>query len=529
MMEREHWRTRIGLILAMAGNAIGLGNFLRFPTQVAQNGGGAYIIPYFVSLLLLGVPLMWLEWAMGRYGGKRGFGSPTGIFYLIRSKAISLYIGAVGIFVSFTITVYYSYIESWTLSYAILSLLGKLPRPPDTFTSAEEFTRPFGEFLIANIGETNIREFCVINTFCLKLYSPSLIFYLVFVLVFLLNLYVLARGISEGIEKFAIFAMPLLFVMGLLLMIRVFFIDSPHGISTEEALGFLWEPRFEGLKSADIWLKAAGQVFFTLSIGISIIMTYASYVERGKDIALSGLTTTMLNEFAEIVLGSSISLVAAVLFFGAAGAEDIAKGGAFRLGFASMPAIFSEIGGGRFFGTIWFLLLFFAGITSSIALSSPFISFLEDEVGLERRKAVIYAGAIWFLMSNVVIFLKGAIDEMDFWAGTFGLILFAFVEILYGCWFLGEKKIYDELMEGGIIKVPKFFLFIMKYVSPIFIFGIFIFWIYENYIVGKRPPSDANTIITRLVMILFLLLTIFLIKRYSEKRIKLQGMSQRSE
>lgn len=518
-MVRDHWRTKIGLILAMAGNAIGLGNFMRFPTQVAQNGGGAYIIPYFVSLLLLGIPLMWLEWSLGRYGGKRGFGSPTGIFYSIRPKVISLYLGILGVFISFTITIYYTYIESWTLSYTILSMLGKLPSPPAVFTTPEEFTKPFSEFLIRNIGEMNVRNICVLADICLKVYSPSLLFYLTFVVTFLINILVLIRGISGGIERFAIFAMPLLFLAGIVLLVRVFLIGSPHGITTEEALGFIWEPNLQGLKSAEIWLKAAGQVFFTLSIGISIIMTYASYVERGKDIALSGLTTAMFNELAEVVIGGSISIVAAVIFFGPSGAEDIAKGGAFRLGFASMPAIFSEIEGGRFFGTMWFVLLFIAGVTSSVALASPLISFLEDEIGMDRKRAVTYVALLWFPLSHVVIFLKGAIDEMDFWAGTFGLIVFAFIEIVYGCWILGEKKIYDEISEGALIKVPRIAILIMKYISPIYILGIFSFWVYESYIVGKRPPADVNTLIVRLLMISFFIFLVFLSRKYAAKRL----------
>lgn len=512
-MTREHWKTRIGLILAMAGNAIGLGNFLRFPTQAAQNGGGAYIVPYFVSLLLLGIPLMWLEWAMGRHGGKYGFGSSTGIFYSIKPKMVSLYVGILGIFVSFIITVYYAYIESWTLSYAILSFLNKFPSAPDVFSSPEDFTKPFNDFLLYNIGEAKTRDFCV-SGFCLELYTPSLFFYVVFVLVFLINIFILSRGISEGIEKFSLFAMPLLFLMGIVLMIRIFFIKSPHNISVDEALGFLWEPKFEGLMKAEVWLNAAGQVFFTLSIGISIIMTYASYVDRGKDIALSGLTTSMLNEFAEIVLGGSISLVAAVLFFGFSGAEQVAKGGAFRLGFASLPAIFSEIEGGSLFGTIWFLLLFFAGITSSIALASPFISFLTDEIRLEKKRAILITALVWFFMSHLVIFLKGTIDEMDFWAGTFGLVAFALIEIIYGCWILGEKRIYQELMEGALISIPKFFIFVMKYVSPLYILAILVFWFYESYVLGKRPQADENTLVVRIIMILFLIVLVVLIKKH---------------
>ena len=498
MAEREHWRSKIGLILAMAGNAIGLGNFLRFPTQAAANGGGAYLIPYFISFLLLGIPMMWLEWAMGRYGGERGHGSAPGILFSVYPKRISIYLGVIGLFISFTITVYYTYIESWTLSYALSSFFGKLPTPPHEFTSHKEFIKPFEEFLLTNLGETNVKKICV-SGICLEVIIPSLLFYGAFIVSLLLNLYILAKGIAGGIEKFALFAIPVLFLMAFVLVFRVFTIPSPHGISLDEALAFLWEPRLEGLKSAEVWLNAAGQIFFTLSIGISIIMTYASYVESKRDIALSGLTTASLNEFAEIVLGSSIAVIAAVIFFGVSEAIEIAQGGAFRLGFVSMPAIFKYVPAGDIFGGIWFLLLFLAGITSSIALASPFISLLEDEFGIPRKKTTVIVGIVWFFLAQIPIFVREAINEMDFWAGTIGLVVFALVEVIYFAWILGEKKAYEEIMKGAQIKVPKIFVYIMKYISPLYIVALLVFWVYENI---KHPREiDANIVITRFILI----------------------------
>jgi len=120
--QREQWASRIGLILAMAGNAIGLGNFLRFPVQAAKNGGGAFMIPYFISFLLLGIPLMWAEWAIGRHGGKHGHGTLPGMLELLWKNKLAKYLGALGIFLPFAIVIYYNYIESWTLAYSFFSL-----------------------------------------------------------------------------------------------------------------------------------------------------------------------------------------------------------------------------------------------------------------------------------------------------------------------------------------------------------------------------------------------------------------------
>jgi SNF family Na+-dependent transporter len=152
-------------------------------------------------------------------------------------------------------------------------------------------------------------------------------------------------------------------------------------------LGFLWNPDFSALRDAKVWLAAAGQVFFTLSVGIGVILTYASYLSKGDDVALSGLSAVFTNEFAEVILGASIIIPAAFIFFGPAGTQGIAAGGIFNLGFVTMPLIINNLDYGFIFGFIWFFLLFLAGVTSSISLAQPAIAFMEDEFNLSRRKA----------------------------------------------------------------------------------------------------------------------------------------------
>ncbi|HHD10810.1 MAG TPA: sodium:calcium symporter, partial [Deltaproteobacteria bacterium] len=353
MNQREQWASRIGLILAMAGNAIGLGNFLRFPVQAAENGGGAFMIPYFISFIILGIPLMWVEWGIGRYGGTRGHGTAPGIFDALWKNRLAKYIGILGIFLPLVILIYYTYICSWTLAFSFSSLLNLYPTPEVTHgvSSPKEYLAPYQNYLYNYIGATTEGP----------LMSPEPVAYLFFFITLGISFWILSRGISGGIEKLSKFAIPLLFVMAAVLFVRVITLKSPVDpeMNAIKAFSFLWEPDLSGLLSPKVWLAAAGQIFFTLSLGIGAILTYASYVKKDEDIALDGLSTASLNEFAEVVFGSTIAIVSAVIFFGFSGAKEVASGGAFKLGFISMPAIFSHMPFGEFFGFLWFLLLFF--------------------------------------------------------------------------------------------------------------------------------------------------------------------------
>jgi SNF family Na+-dependent transporter len=198
----------------------------------------------------------------------------------------------------------------------------------------------------------------------------------------------------------------------------------------------LWNPNWDALKNPSVWLAAAGQIFFTLSCGFGVILTYASYLRRNDDVALSGLTAAATNEMAEVVLGGSLVIPAAFAFIGAAGIEIIAGQGIFDIGFITMPLILGKMAYGQVFGFLWFFLLFVAGVTSSISLAQPAIAFMEDEFNLTRREASVLFAVVTFLLCQPVIFFlgNGVLGEMDFWGTTVCLVVFATVEVILFGW-----------------------------------------------------------------------------------------------
>jgi SNF family Na+-dependent transporter len=510
--EREQWGSRIGLILAVAGNAVGLGNFLRFPVQAAQNGGGAFMIPYFIFFLILGIPLMWIEWGIGRHGGKFGHGSAPGMFDVIWNNRAAKYFGSLGLFISLVIMIYYTYIESWTLAFSFFSIT-------QSYFDLHTF-EAMRSFLYSFQGKETSAHF-----------SSILPAYIFLIITFALNFWIIYRGISKGIEKLAKIAMPLLFLFAIILAIRVLTLGTPDANSPDNnvlnGLAFIWNPDFSQLGNASVWLAAAGQIFFTLSVGMGTIQAYASYLKPKDDIVLSGLTTSATNEFAEVVLGGSIAIPAAVAFFGVSMTTQIAQAGSFDLGFVSMPLIFEQIPFGAFFGFIWFLLLFFAGITSSVAMGQPIIAFLEDEFKLNRQKATaILAVVVLISVQFVVFFLKyGFLDEMDYWAGTFGLAVFALVETILFMWVFGADKAWKEMNEGGDIRIPSVFYYIMKYVTPAVLFVIMIWWFINDalpiLLLKNASPENVPYIWgARILMIVLMLGIFFLIKLAWDKNKK---------
>nr|NIP31081.1 sodium:calcium symporter [Candidatus Dadabacteria bacterium]NIT14311.1 sodium:calcium symporter [Candidatus Dadabacteria bacterium] len=467
--KRELWKSKTGLILAMAGNAIGLGNFLRFPVQAAENGGGAFMVPYIISFFLIGIPIMWIEWAMGRYGGSKGHGTTPSIFALLWNHPAAKVIGVLGLWIPLIVAIYYIYIESWTLGYSLHFLLGTSPEiPATTNIDPDAYLKPFGDFLGTYIGAGGDSIFL----------SPSTMACTAFIITVIINFTILLKGISRGIEIFAKFALPTLFILALILLVRVLTLDTPHG-SAIEGLNFLWTPDLQALKNPNVWIAAAGQMFFTLSLGFGAIITYASYIQHNQDITLCGLTSATLNETVEVIIGGSIAIPAAVAFFGITGAIAVAQSGAFSLGFISVPAIFASMPFGNFFGFLWFFLLFFAGLTSSVAITQPIIAFFQDEFSFTRTKSIVISYIIIILSVIMVIFVDKTIDEWDFWAGTIGVVLLGFFELIIFMWIFGGEKAWEEVNKYGLIKAPKIFYYIMRYITPVFLLILITFWGYD--------------------------------------------------
>ena len=458
MAAREGWGSRVGLVLAMAGNAVGLGNFLRFPAQAAQNGGGAFLIPYLVSFLLMGVPLLWVEWAIGRHGGQFGHHSPPGMFDRMGPQRWLKYVGVIGLFSCMTVAGYYCYIESWTLAYVFHSLVG-------TFRT-EDPTQFFPRYL--GVHEASLFSL------------PGEAFFW-FVLTVTLNVWILSRGLAKGIELAAKIGMPLLIVFGIILAIRGLTLStSSPGVvqSPLEGLNFVWNPNLSGLGNPSTWLAAAGQIFFTLSVGMGSVHCYAAYVKKNQDVALNAASAGWMNEFVEVLLGGSILIPIATAYLGLAAVQQATAGGSgFALGFLTLPKLFNNWGSfAPIAGAMWFGLLFFAGITSSLAMGQPVMAFFEDEFKVSRTRSALIFGAVTFVLGGFCVWLYpgGAFDEFDFWTGTFALVLFALAESLIFAYIFGLDRGWEEITRGADMRVPNFFRPVIKYVTPLFILVVFL-------------------------------------------------------
>ncbi len=617
-MARERWGSKLGIILAVAGSAVGLGNFLRFPGMAAANGGGAFLIPYFVAVLLLGIPLMWVEWTIGRFGGGFGHSTAPGAFHNMGKKRRFIkYFGVIGIFGPLVILMYYTYVESWLLGYSVFSLTGKF-EGCDTTEAVQSFLNSYR-------GQEKSQYFSNIG--------PAYGFFLA---TFAVNILIIWGGIRGGIERFCKWAMPILLVLAVVLLVRVVTLPPQPTVvddvannavaamcdeeslvafepaaenvlawndavanlqvslaagdidalwSQQEAMqerldamtvddlrpieegpwtsdpelsddertqaqaaaeadafasakaslqagvddlvkptvnngfGFLWNPDWRELKNFKIWLAAAGQVFFTLSIGIGAILTYASYLRKKDDVALSGLTASATNEFAEVILGGSIVIPLAFVFFGASATAAFAKAGTFDLGFLAMPRVLMQMPAGNIFGFLWFLLLFLAGVTSTISLAQPALAFLEDEFNLTRREAALIFGVATFILCHIAIFAcgQGAIGELDFWGGTVCLVVFALVEAVMFAWVFGIDKAWTELHVGSDIKIPRIYRFIIKYITPVILVAILVGWMWQSgvkTILLKEvdPPTNVPVIIMiRLLLVLLFAVLCFLV------------------
>lgn len=460
MANKESWGSRVGLILAMAGNAVGLGNFLRFPVQAIQNGGGAFIIPYLICFLLMGLPLLYVEWATGRFGGKSNNHSTPFILDSMDKRSLWKYIGVFGIFTNVAVAAYYCYLESWTLSYVYHSFAGTFGGMDQNAVAAF-----FGNYIDIGTSTTGLPY-------------ESIIFWL---LCLFLNTWILSKGLSGGVEKTAKIGMPLLIFFGLFLAYKGITLKAGEHQAINDGtvgLNYLWTPDFNSIWNSKVWLAAAGQIFFTLSLGMGSIHCYASYVKSKDDIALNSQAAGWMNEFVEVVLGSSILIPIAIGYLGVDQVVEMTKTGGLGLGFKTLPYLFQQWGPtmAMIAGVMWFGLLFFAGITSSLAMGTPWIGFLEDEFGWKRKNAAWSFGAIVLVLGlpTVLFFNQGVFDEYDYWAGTVSLVVFAFIEIILFSWVFGIDKGWREITEGSDIRVPLFFKFTIKYITPL-ILGIVFF------------------------------------------------------
>ncbi len=482
--KQEHWGSKFGVILAVAGSAVGLGNFLRFPGVAVNNGGGAFMIPYILSFLLLGVPICWCEWTMGRLGGRFGQNNGPGVMYALWRRGPAKGIGALTLFIPVVVYMYYVVIEAWCLMYAIEFFSGgfadRFAEATEGLTEEKEVVGAVvgaaGEFFSSTTGDTHNGGMLEGNL----LYA--------ILACFIVNFIIIYRGVTKGIESFCKVAMPLLILSACVILVRVL---TLKGISS--GLGFMWNPNWSALRNPQVWLEASGQIFFTLSVGFGLILCYSSYLRQDDDVVLTSLSASSTNEFCEVILGGMIVVPTAFLFLGA----ENATGGTFSLGFFTLPSIMHFMPAGNLFGGLWFGLLFLAAVTSSLSMLQPAIAFLENGFGLKRTGSVVLLGAITAVgAAPIVYYSRGltALDHTDFWCNL-GMILAATAQVILFGWIIGAERGVREANRGSDFPMPKFMPFVLRYITPTFLIIVLVAWGYTKlpgYIEGMSPATRGT-------------------------------------
>lgn len=487
--KQENWGSKLGVVLAVSGSAVGLGNFLRFPGQAVNNGGGAFMIPYIISFLILGIPIAWCEWTMGRLGGRYRQNSAPGIMYALWPSAGAKGVGAFALLIPVVIYMYYVLLEAWCLDYFIDFASGGFTHLYDKAVAG----LPEGANqapAIVGATKTHFYDHCGLNGHFALIEGGRMIWLVL--ACFLVNFVIIYQGVTRGIEKFCKFAMPLLILCAVIILVRVLTLPG-----IEKGLGFMWNPDWAKLSDPQVWLAASGQIFFSLSVGFGLILCYSSYVKKDEDVVITSLSASSTNEFCEVILGGLIVVPAAFLFLGA---KD-AQGGTFDLGFITLPAIMHFMPGGplwgSLFGAMWFGLLFVAAVTSSLSMLQPAIAFLEDGFGLNRRASVAVLAIITAIGTvPTMLFSRKALalDYTDFWCNLC-MIIAATMQVLIFGWVIGAEKGRQEMNRGASLKVPRVFNYLIRYVTPAFLIIILVMWSinkFPGYLSGMVPENRGN-------------------------------------
>jgi SNF family Na+-dependent transporter len=381
------------------------------------------------------------------------------MFDTLTKQRLWKYFGVFGIWTNLAVAAYYCYIESWTLSYVMHSL-----------------GRSFEGLSQSEVAQFFI-NYTTVSTSSTGIPFEAVIFY---ILCLALNTFILSRGLSGGVERTARIVMPLLLLFGAFLAIRGLTLgtsgatEAHPDASAWEGLNFLWTPQFDSLANPKVWLAAAGQIFFTLSVGMGTVHCYAAYVKAKDDVALNAMSAGWMNEFVEVVLGSSIVIPIAA---GYLGLDWVRENAGFGMAFQTMPFLFENWGPflAPIAGLLWFGLLFFAGITSSLAMGTPWMGFMEDEYGWSRKRSAWSFGTFVLVLGlpTVLFYHYGVFSEYDYWAGTVSLVIFALAEAIVFSWVFGIDKGWREIITGADIRVPGIYKYIIKYVTPVFLLSVF--------------------------------------------------------
>ena len=433
--QRGYWGSGLGFVLAVVGSAIGLGNIWRFPTEVGENGGGAFVLVYVIATFLIGVPVMLAELALGRKTQR----NPVGAFRSLAPKSGWGLAGGLGVLTGLIILSFYSVVAGWTLKYTWIAITGSLHgATPETISAT------FTNF---------IRDPWAVLT-CHLLFM-------------VITIRIVLGGVQRGIERAAKILMPVLFGLLLLLVVRSLTLPG-----ASEGLSFYLKPDFGKLDSVVV-LKAVSQAFFSLSLGIGAIITYGSYLSPKHDLVSSALTVSFFDFFIAFLAGLAIFPA----LFSVPGLTPDAGPG---LIFVVLPNIFNAIPLGNLFGAAFFILLAIAALTSAISMLEVVVAFAIDELGWNRRRAAIAAGSVIFLLgipsalgNGAVPFFSGTLEFANQIFGGMALVVGALLVSLFVGWKWGVGNAVEELERGrGTFRLRTVWGFLIRFVCPLAILTI---------------------------------------------------------
>jgi NSS family neurotransmitter:Na+ symporter len=470
MEMREQWGTRLGFILAAAGSAIGLGNIWRFPYIAYENGGGAFLIPYFFALLTAGIPILILEFGIGR--SQRG----SAPLSLRRLSSKYEWLGWWQVLLSFVIITYYVVIIAWAMSYFAFSFGQRWG------TDTEGFL--FGKFLgltEAGITETGYNFGGIQWHILLPLVIAwGIIFYTIF------------RGVKKGIELLSRIFMPLLLVLMIIFVIRAITLPGAaagldHLLTPNFSYIFPWGDNPEWYK---VWMAAYGQIFFSLSIAFAVMITYASYLPKDKDVNNSGFIMAFSNSGFEFL--AAIGVFATLGFMAHTmnvGVEEVVTK-SIGLAFIAFPQIINSFPAlNALFGALFFLTLVIAGITSAISIVEVVVAGLMEKTKMTRKIATSWVCGVGFLIS--LLYITGAglliLDIVDNFVNSFGIVISGLLEVILIGWFFKLNKIREENNLVSDFKIGSWWNISIQIITP---FVLIVMTVMNFILEFSRPYGD---------------------------------------
>lgn len=404
---RETFSSRWVFILAAIGSAVGLGNIWRFPYTAFENGGGAFLVPYLIALITAGIPLLFLDYALGH----RYRGSDPLIFRRIKSWAEP--IGWIQVGICFFITIYYAAIIAWAGLYTVKSVNQVWGDDPNTYF--------FQNFL----------QMDATQTFSLDFVGEI---FIALAVVWIGAIIVLAMGVDSGIGRISKIFMPLLTVLFLIVVVRALFLPG-----AVDGLNTFFTPKWDVLSNPTVWVAAYGQIFFSLSVSFGIMMTYSSYLKPRTNLTGTGLVTAFANSSFEVLAG--IGVFAALGFMAlqqGVGVEEAASGG-IGLAFIAFPTIINEMPLGALFGVLFFGSLTVAGFTSLFSLFEVVVSAVKDKTNWSRKATSLTTGTLMAVMSLTLFSTTAGLvnlDIMDKFTNNVGIVAIALIIIFVFDWIL---------------------------------------------------------------------------------------------